>query len=36
LEFSFGVRFFGATVLINPAGRLVQGDESTLEKILER
>jgi thiol-disulfide isomerase/thioredoxin len=33
---NFGVRFFGATVLINPAGHLVEGDESTLEKILER
>ncbi len=33
---NFGVEVFGATVLINPAGRLVQGDESTLAKILER
>jgi len=33
---NFGVEFFGATVLINPAGHLVQGDESTLAKILER
>jgi thiol-disulfide isomerase/thioredoxin len=32
---NFGVRFFGATVLINPAGHLVPGDESTLAKILE-
>jgi thiol-disulfide isomerase/thioredoxin len=33
---NFGVEFLGATVLINPAGQLVQGDESTLVKILER
>jgi hypothetical protein len=32
---NFGVEFFGATVLINPAGHLVPGDESTLAKILE-
>ncbi len=33
---NFGVEFFGATVLINPAGHLVQGDESTFAKILEQ
>jgi hypothetical protein len=33
---SFGVDLFGVTVLIDPAGRLVQGDESTLAAILKR
>jgi hypothetical protein len=32
---SFGVEFFGAMVLIDPTGRLFQGDESTLKAILE-
>jgi hypothetical protein len=32
---NFGVEILGATVLINPTGHLVQGDESTLAKILE-
>ena len=32
---SFGVELFGVTVLIDPTGRLVQGDESTLAAILK-
>ena len=32
---SFGVESFGAMVLIDPTGRLFQGDESTLKAILE-
>lgn len=32
---SFGVEFFGAILLIDPTGRLVQGDERTLAAILE-
>jgi thiol-disulfide isomerase/thioredoxin len=33
---SFGVELFGVTVLIDPTGRLVQGDESTLAAILKK
>jgi hypothetical protein len=33
---SFGVDLFGVTVLIDPSGRLVQGDESTLAAILKK
>jgi hypothetical protein len=32
---NFGVEFFGATLLIDPAGRLVKGDETTLATILK-
>jgi hypothetical protein len=30
------VDLFGVTVLIDPSGRLVQGDESTLAAILKK
>jgi len=32
---NFGVEFLGATLLIDPAGRLVKGDETTLATILQ-
>ncbi len=33
---NFGTALYGVTVLIDPAGRLVQGDESTLGAILKK
>jgi peroxiredoxin len=32
---AFGVQLFGATLLIDPSGRIVQGDELTLSAILD-
>jgi hypothetical protein len=33
---NFGVELFGISLLIDPSGRLVQGDESTLAAMLKK